>query len=70
MMKDRDIKIILAADYFDEHKIRTIAAKVGAEPVIVTSYVGGHDNAGDYFALMDMWVDSLIAAAHKSGLIK
>ncbi len=70
MMKNRSIKIILAANYFDEHKIRTIAAKVGAEPVIVTTYVGGQDNTDNYFDLMDMWVNSMLTAAHKSGLIK
>ena len=70
MMKTGQIKIILAANYFDEHKIRTIAAKVDAEPVIVSSYVGGQDNTANYFDLVDMWVDSLLAAAHKSGLIK
>jgi len=70
MMQDRKIKIILAANYFDEHKIRSIASKVGAEAVIVPLYVGGAEGVDDYFAIADLWVDSLLAAAKKQGLIK
>ncbi len=69
-MKTRQIKVILAANYFDEHKIRTIANRVGAEPVIVALYVGGEVGIENYFDLVDIWVDSLVSAAHKSGLIK
>ena len=57
-------------DYFDEHKIRTVANKVGAEPVIVPLYVGGQDGIDDYFALTDLWVNSLLNAAKKQGVIK
>ena len=70
MMKERKIKIILAANYFDEHKIRTVAGKVGAEPVIVPLYVGGQEGIDDYFELVDLWVDSLLRAAKEQGLIK
>ena len=70
MMKKRHIKIILAANYFDEHKIRTVAAKVGAEPVIVPLYVGGGEGVGDYFELVDCWVSSLVDAAKKQGIMQ
>jgi len=70
MMKERKIKIILAANYFDEHKIHTVADKVGAEPVIVPLYVGGQEGIDDYFELTDLWVNSLLRAARKQGLIK
>jgi ABC-type Zn uptake system ZnuABC Zn-binding protein ZnuA len=70
MMKDRKIKIILAANYFDEHKIRTVAEKVAAEPVIVPLYVGGQKGVDDYFELTDLWVTSLLKAARKQGLIE
>ena len=70
MMKERKIKIILAANYFDEHKIRTVANKVGAEPVIVPLYVGGQEGIDDYFQLADLWVNALLKAAKKQGLIK
>ena len=70
MMKDRKIKIILAANYFDEHKIGAVADKVGAEPVIVPLYVGGQEGIDDYFELTDLWVRALLKAAKKQGLIQ
>jgi len=70
MMKERKIRVILAANYFDEHKIRTVANAVGAEPVIVPLYVGGVPGVDDYFQLVDYWVDHLLEAAKKVGLCK
>jgi ABC-type Zn uptake system ZnuABC Zn-binding protein ZnuA len=68
-MREREIKVLLAANYFDEQKIRTVAGKVGAEPVIVPLYVGGAEGVGDYFELVDYWIDGLLAAASSTGLI-
>ncbi|MCU0726189.1 MAG: metal ABC transporter substrate-binding protein, partial [Planctomycetes bacterium] len=68
-MKARDIRLILAANYFDEHKVRSIAESVGAAPVIVPLYVGGAPGADDYFRLVDLWVDSLVRAARERGVI-
>jgi len=69
MMKERNIRIILAANYFDKQKIRMVASRVGAEPVIVPLYVGGDPEATDYFALVDLWIDRLLAAAEKAGML-
>ncbi len=68
-MRTRNIKILLAANYFDEQKIRTVAGKIDAEPVIVPLYVGGSRQVGDYFQLIDYWVDGLLAAASKKNVI-
>ncbi len=68
-MKKRNIKIILAANYFDEQKIKTVANKVDAEPVIVPLYVGGDERVEDYFQLVDCWVNGLLAAAEKKGVL-
>jgi ABC-type Zn uptake system ZnuABC Zn-binding protein ZnuA len=68
-MRERGIKILLAANYFDEQKIRTVSGRVGAEPVIVPLYVGGVEGVDDYFQLVDYWVDGLLAAASSKGLI-
>jgi zinc/manganese transport system substrate-binding protein len=68
LMRERGIRIILAANYFDEHKVRTIAESVGAVAVIVPLYVGGAEGTDDYFALMDLWVSSLVAAAERAGI--
>ncbi len=69
LMQERNIEIILAANYFDEQKIRTVASRTNAEAVIVPLYVGGAAGVDDYFKLVDYWVDGLINAAQKKGLI-
>jgi ABC-type Zn uptake system ZnuABC Zn-binding protein ZnuA len=69
LMRQRNIGIILAANYFDEQKIRTVAARTNAEAVIVPLYVGGAEGAGDYFKLVDYWTDAIVTAARKKGLL-
>lgn len=68
-MKERDIKIILAANYFDEQQVRTVASRTGAEAVIVPLYVGGAENTEDYFKLVDCWIDALLKAAEKKDIL-
>lgn len=70
LMQERNIGIILAANYFDEQKIRTVASRTNAEAVIVPLYVGGVSGVDDYFKLVDYWVDGLLKAARNKGLIK
>ena len=69
MMHDDNIRIILAANYFDEHKVRTIANKTGAEAVVVPLFVGGAPGTEDYFQLVDYWVNNLLKAARNTGLV-
>lgn len=69
LMKERNIGIILAANYFDEQKIKTVATRTGAEAVIVPLYVGGADGTEDYFKLVDYWVEGLLKAAEKKGIL-
>jgi len=68
LMNDRDIRIILAANYFDEKQIRSVAARTNAVPVIVPLHVGGAPGADDYFKLFDLWVNGLLDAGVKTGL--
>jgi zinc/manganese transport system substrate-binding protein len=70
LMREREIKILLAANYFDEQKIRTVAGRVGAEPVIVPLYVGGYPGIDTYFQLVDLWIDDILTAASDKGLIE
>jgi len=70
LMRKRNIGIILAANYFDEQKIKTVANRTDAEAVIVPLYVGGATDIDDYFELVDYWVDELLKAAKKKGLLK
>ncbi len=69
LMKERNIGIVLAANYFDEQKIKTVANRTNAEAVIVPLYVGGADGAEDYFKLVDFWVNGLLKAAQKKGIL-
>ena len=69
MMKDRHIRIILAANYFDEKQVRGVASKVNAVPVIVPLYCGGEPGVNDYFQLYDLWVNRLLAAGRQAGLV-
>lgn len=70
LMKARNIKIILAANYFDQQQVRTVAARTDSEAVIVPIYVGGAEGTEDYFKLVDFWVDNLLTAAEKKGILK
>jgi len=70
LMKERNISIILAANYFDEQKIKTVAARTNAQAVIVPLYVGGADGTEDYFKLVDHWIDGLLKAAKNNGVLK
>ena len=69
MMHDDNIRIILAANYFNEHKVRTVANKTGAEAVIVPLFVGGAPGTEDYFQLVDYWINNLLKAAKNTGLV-
>jgi ABC-type Zn uptake system ZnuABC Zn-binding protein ZnuA len=65
-MRKRRIGVILAANYFDEQRIRTVARRVDAQAVFVPLYVGGAEGADDYFQLVDIWVDRLVEAHAKA----
>jgi len=69
LMRARDLRVILAANYFDEQKIRTVANRVNAKAVIVPLYVGGEAGINDYFQLVDFWIDGLITAYREKGLL-
>lgn len=69
-MQALNVRILLAANYFDEQKIRTVADRVGAEAVIVPLLVGGKKGVDDYFELVDCWVNGLLAAAERKGLLE
>ncbi len=62
MMKERNIQVILAANYFDKQKVMTVADRTGARPVIAPLFVGGEKGIETYFDLVDYWVDHLVAA--------
>jgi len=68
-MKDDHLKIILAANYFDQQKIQAVATRTQATAVVVPLYVGGEKGVDDCFALMDYWVNHLLEAARQQNMI-
>ncbi|MCG6915010.1 metal ABC transporter substrate-binding protein [bacterium BMS3Abin03] len=64
-MRKNNVKVLLAANYFDENKVRTICDKVGAEPVIVPMFVNGAPGTENVFKLIDLWVNKLNEAFKK-----
>jgi ABC-type Zn uptake system ZnuABC Zn-binding protein ZnuA len=69
-MKEADIRIVFAANYFDQKRVRSVGENVGAEVVIVPLFVNGSSEAKDYFSLVDIWVNGLLSAAKTKGLVE
>ncbi len=61
-MRKKNVKVLLAANYFSATKVRDICAKVGAIPVIVPMGVEDNPQNNDVFKLVDTWVNGLSAA--------
>jgi len=70
LMSERKIRIILSANYFDEHQVNMVAKRVDAQAVLVPLYVGGVPEVKDYFQLVDYWIDALLKAARAGGVIQ
>lgn len=66
-MREQNVRVIMAANYFDEGKVREIADKVGATAVIVPLGVDGLAGVDNYFSLVDHWVTHLKNAFQTSG---
>lgn len=59
-MKRENVRVLLAAKYFDKNKVLTVAERSGAIPVIVP--MGVNEELTDYFKVVDYWIDSLANA--------
>ena len=68
-MRKNKVKVLFAANYFDENKVRTICDKVGAEPIIVPMFVNGAPGTENVFKLIDVWINKLNVAFAKSEAI-
>ncbi len=58
-MRQNKVHVILSANYFDEEKVKQIARKVAAVPVIVPYYVGGLPQVKSIFDVYDYWITHL-----------
>jgi zinc/manganese transport system substrate-binding protein len=66
-MKKENIKVMLAANYFDVGKVRSVAKRVGATPVIIALAPGGEKGMNNFFDQFDIWLDRLVEANAKIG---
>lgn len=57
-----DVKVLLAANYFERRKPELIAERTGIVPVVVPMSVGGEAGIESYFDLVDLWLGRLRAA--------
>lgn len=66
MARDR-IHVMLAANFYNESRVRRICKAVRAVPVIVAFSNRGKRGVNTYFQLMDHWINNLLAAYRKAG---
>lgn len=70
LMRDRQIPVLYASNYFSRSQIREVADRTGATAVIVPENTGGAPGVETYFDLMNRWMTSLsrgFAAAPAAG---
>ena len=68
MMNEQGIKVILSANYYDADKVRVVAEKTGAVPVIIGIAPGAQEGMETYFDLFDAWISSLLDAFQRAGV--
>jgi ABC-type Zn uptake system ZnuABC Zn-binding protein ZnuA len=61
-IEDEEVRVLLAANYFERRKPELIAERTGIVPVVVPMSVGGEDGVTTYFDLVDLWVERLKTA--------
>jgi ABC-type Zn uptake system ZnuABC Zn-binding protein ZnuA len=66
-MKKQHVKVLLAANYYDSGKVKSIASRVGARPVIVALAVGGEPEVTDFFSQYDVIIGRLLRAFAAQG---
>lgn len=66
-MQEQDIGVLLAANYFDVAKVRVVAEKTDAVPVVMALACYGQDDMNSFFDQFDIWIGSLLAAYEQAG---
>jgi ABC-type Zn uptake system ZnuABC Zn-binding protein ZnuA len=61
-MHDQHIGVLLSTNYYDRNQVQQVAARTGAQAVIVPGNVGGAPGADSYFDLVNLWVSELARA--------
>jgi zinc/manganese transport system substrate-binding protein len=61
-MKQQKIQVLLSTSYYDRNQVREVAARTGAQAVIVPGNAGGDPGAESYIGLVNVWVQALTQA--------
>ncbi len=59
---EQDVRVLMAANYFERSKPQLIADRTGILPVVVPMSVGGEPGVDTYFDLVDLWITRLLGA--------
>jgi ABC-type Zn uptake system ZnuABC Zn-binding protein ZnuA len=62
LIKAQKVKSVLHEVYYDEGAANYLATETGVHKVIVPIDVGAEAGVKDYFALVDLWIDKLLAS--------
>jgi ABC-type Zn uptake system ZnuABC Zn-binding protein ZnuA len=65
-IKKQNIKLIIAANYFDEKTVKQVARKTGASYLMLPYYVGGKPGIATWEDLFDHWVNSISGVLARS----
>ncbi len=66
LIQDRNIDLMLVANYFEKRKPETISQKTGIRALFLPLSVHGAEGTGDNFELVNYWIDQLLAAVDGS----
>ncbi|MFC1660835.1 metal ABC transporter substrate-binding protein [Gemmatimonadota bacterium] len=62
LMEERNLRVILAADYFDRNKVESVARRAGAISVMLPLALPVTEGAQEYFEVVDLWISRLVDA--------
>ncbi len=66
VMRTEGVRVMWAENYFDVGRVRKVASRVGAVPVIVALAPGGQPEMVTFFDQFDIWIHELNAAFAKA----
>jgi ABC-type Zn uptake system ZnuABC Zn-binding protein ZnuA len=61
LMREQRVGVLVAAEYFGRNRVETVAQRAGAS-VVMLPFQTGSGSVGDYFDLVDVWVNALAQA--------
>ncbi len=62
LMRQQNLKVVLAASYFDRNRVNAVASRGSATPVILPMETEAGPGLESYFDLIDLWITDLAEA--------